>query len=92
MARTMGLEVLHGEAAPSGHAPMELWRGVHRSLGLEPSRDPSLPAEEQRWDHLESLADALAAHVASSRDHEPGMPPLDALCGVSRVVVLGGST
>ncbi|MDT0354030.1 AAA family ATPase [Pseudonocardia charpentierae] len=125
MARTMGLEVLHGEADPSGHAPMELWRGVHRSLGLEPSRDPSLPAEEQRWDYLESLADALAARaptlvvledvhwadesamwvlehlpralgdspvafVASSRDHEPGMPPLDALCRVSRVVALEG--
>lgn len=125
LARTMGLQVLHGEADSGGHVPMELWRGVHRSLGLETSRDPSLPAEELRWDHLESLADALGAvapavvvledvhwadesavwvlehlpralgdapvaFVATSRDHEPGMPPLDALCRVARVVALGG--
>lgn len=61
MARTMGLRVLHGEADPSGHALMELWRGVHRSLGLGPSRDPSLPAGERRWNHVEALADALVA-------------------------------
>ena len=55
------MRVLRGEADRTWREPMELWRGVHRSLGIEPFRDPTLPAEARRWDHLESLADALSA-------------------------------
>ena len=40
---------------------MELWRGVYRSLGVEPVSDRTLPAEERRWEHLESLSDALSS-------------------------------
>ena len=53
------MRVLRGEADASRREPMELWRGVYRSLGVEPFSDPSLPAEERRWEHLESLSDAL---------------------------------
>ena len=59
MARAYGMRVLRGEADASRREPMELWRGVYRSLGVEPVSDPSLPAEERRWEHLESLSDAL---------------------------------
>ena len=121
MARADGMRVLRGEADASRREPMELWRGVYRSLGVEPVSDPSLPAEERRWEHLESLSDALiscapalvvledlhwadaiaiwvlehlpralgdapVALVATSRDHEPDMPRLEALRRVSRVV------
>ena len=83
------------------------------------------PSEERRWEHLESLADGLAAAapalvvledlhwadpiaiwvlehlpralgdasialLATCRDHESDMPPLDALRRVSRLVRLGG--
>jgi hypothetical protein len=103
----------------------KMWRGVYRSLGVEGVSDATLPAEERRWEHLESLshaliscapalvvledlhwADAIAiwvldhlpralgdahvAFVATSRDHEPDMPRLDALRRVSRLVPLGG--
>ena len=61
IARAAGMRVLRGEADRTWREPMELWRGVHRSLGIEPFRDPTVPAEVRRWDHLESLADALAA-------------------------------
>ncbi|GAA1857833.1 AAA family ATPase [Pseudonocardia ailaonensis] len=61
MARADGSRVLRGEADPTGHQPMELWRGVARALGVEPSTDESLPAEVRRWDHLETLGDALTA-------------------------------
>ena len=44
-------------------SPMELWRGVYRALGVVPTSDPSLPAQERRWEHLESLADALPAQA-----------------------------
>ncbi len=59
-ARAASVRVLRGEADRAWREPMELWRGVHRSLGIEPFRDLTLPAEVRRWDHLESLADALA--------------------------------
>ncbi len=59
MARASGMRVLRGEADGGRREPMELWQGVHRALGTEPGGDPSLPAEERRWDHLESIADAL---------------------------------
>jgi hypothetical protein len=58
-ARAGGMRVLRGEADASRREPMELWRGVYRELGVEAVSDPSLPAEERRWDHLESLSDAL---------------------------------
>lgn len=61
MARAAGTRVLRGEADPTWRQPMELWRGVARAVGVEPSTDESLPAEVRRWDHLESLADALSA-------------------------------
>ena len=104
---------------------MELWRGVYRALGVEPDSDPSLPVEERRWEHLESLSDALLSRepalvvledlhwadpiaiwvldhlpralgdgrialVATSRDHERGMPRLDGVRRVARVVQLSG--
>jgi len=53
------MRVLRGEADTSTRRPMELWRGVYRSLHLVPASDPTLPAAERRWEHLESLVDAL---------------------------------
>ncbi len=61
MARANGMRVLRGEASRSQREPMELWRGVYYSLGLEAVSEVSLPAEERRWELLESLADALAS-------------------------------
>jgi hypothetical protein len=34
MARAYGMRVLRGEADASRREPMELWRGVYRSLGV----------------------------------------------------------
>jgi hypothetical protein len=59
--RSNGMRVLRGEADASSRPPMELWRGIYRALGIVPDGDPSLPAAERRWEHLESLADALAS-------------------------------
>jgi tetratricopeptide (TPR) repeat protein len=61
VARAGELRVLRGEADPSRREPMELWRGVFRSLGVERLGDPSLPAEERRWEQLEALSDALTS-------------------------------
>src|ERR1700722_15973942 len=61
MARAHGMRVLRGEANRSRREPMELWRGVYYSLGLEAVSEVSLPAEERRWELLESLADALTS-------------------------------
>ncbi len=61
MARAKGMRVLRGEANRSRREPMELWRGVYYSLGLEAVSEVSLPAEERRWEHLESLSDALTS-------------------------------
>ncbi len=59
-ARAMGMQVLRGEADPSSREPMELWRGVRRGADVAaPSLDPTLPVEELRWEHLETLADGL---------------------------------
>jgi hypothetical protein len=124
-ARDTGMAVLRGESDPATREPMLLWRGVYRALGNVPAGDPALPAEERKWEHLESLADALLATapavvvledlhwadpiaiwvlehlpralgdapvalLATSRDHEPDMPALDALRRVSRLIQLGG--
>jgi predicted ATPase len=59
IASTDGMRVLRGEADASCREPMELWRGVLRALGVEGASDPLLPVEERRWEHLESLTDAL---------------------------------
>ncbi len=59
IARAAGMRVLRGEADRTWREPMELWRGVHRSLGIEPFRDLTVPAEVRRWDHLESLAETF---------------------------------
>jgi hypothetical protein len=61
LARASGTRVLRGEADALSREPMELWRGVYRALGIQPVGDPSLPAEERRWEHLELLADALVS-------------------------------
>ncbi|MGE0297413.1 AAA family ATPase [Pseudonocardia sp.] len=125
LARASGIRVLRGEADAAIRRPMELWRGVYRSLDVVPANDPALPAEERRWEQLESLTAALAAaapavvvlddlhwadavavwvlehlpralgdapvaFVATSRDQEPGMPRLDAVRRVSRLVHLEG--
>ena len=74
MARAAGMRVLRGEADASVREPMELWRGVYRSLGVEPRGDPALPAEERRWEHLESLAGAL--DLGGARPRRPRRPPL----------------
>ena len=58
-ARARGMRVLRGEADGGLRRPMEVWRGVYRALGNVPAGDPSLPAEERRWEFLESLAEAL---------------------------------
>ena len=67
IARAAGMRVLRGEADRAWREPMELWRGVHRSLGIEPLRDPTLPAEERRWDHLE---------IVGRRARRPARPAL----------------
>ncbi|MFN8203568.1 MAG: ATP-binding protein [Solirubrobacteraceae bacterium] len=120
-----GMRVLRGEADASWREPMELWRGVYRALGVDGVGDRLLPSEERRWEHLESLTDALrscgpvlvvledlhwadpialwvlghlpralgdapVALVATCRDDEPGLPRLDAVRRVARVVALGG--
>ncbi|MET0864488.1 MAG: AAA family ATPase [Nakamurella sp.] len=59
LARSAHMQVLRGEADAASREPMELWRAVFRTIGLTSSGDPSLPAEERRWERLESLADAL---------------------------------
>ncbi len=61
LARAAGMRVLRGEADARSPRPMDLWRGVYRALGVTPDGDPSLPAEERRWEQLETLADALAS-------------------------------
>ena len=61
LARADGMRVLRGEADPSSRRPMQLWRGVYRALGVGAVGDPSLPADERRWEHLETLADALGS-------------------------------
>lgn len=58
-ARAKGMQVLRGEVDVSRPEPMELWRGVYRSVGMVPSADPSLPPAERRWEQLDSLVDAL---------------------------------
>ncbi|ACV80827.1 ATPase-like protein [Nakamurella multipartita DSM 44233] len=61
LARAVGLRVLRGESDASSRRPMQLWREVDRALGLAVRGDPALPVGERRWEHLEALADALAA-------------------------------
>ena len=61
LARMDKTRVLRGEADALLREPMDLWRGVYRALGIVPVSDPSLGAGDRRWDHLESLADALAS-------------------------------
>ena len=61
IGRASGARVLRGEADALSREPMELWRGIYRGVGIVPSADPTLPVEERRWEHLESLADGLAA-------------------------------
>ena len=61
IGRASGARVLRGEADALSREPMELWRGIYRGVGIVPAADPTLPVEERRWEHLESLADGLAA-------------------------------
>lgn len=61
IARAAGTRVLRGEADAASRESMELWRGVYRALGVVPVSHPSLRAEERRWEHLESLVDALVS-------------------------------
>ena len=61
IGRSSGARVFRGEADALSRRPMELWRGVYRGIGVVPAGDPALPVEERRWEHLESLADGLAA-------------------------------
>ena len=59
LARDSGMRVLRGEGDAAARGPMELWRGVFRALRMVPTSDPSLPAQERRWEQLESLGVAL---------------------------------
>ena len=59
IARADGMRVLRGEADASRRGPMELWRAVYRSLGVDPAGDLSLPAEERRWEASRVLSEAL---------------------------------
>ena len=61
IARDAGFRVLRGEADSELRQPMELWRGVYRTLGITPVVDPSLGAQERRWEQLESVAGALTS-------------------------------
>lgn len=61
IARAADMRVLRGSSGRTWREPMELWRGVHRALGIEPFPDPSLSADVRRWDYLENLTDALSA-------------------------------
>lgn len=61
IARGAGMRVFRGETDSTSRRPMELWRGIYRGLDIAPVGDPSLPAEERRWEHLETLADALGS-------------------------------
>ena len=61
MGRASGVRVLRGEADALSREPMELWRGIYRGVGVVPAADSTLPVAERRWEHLESLADGLAA-------------------------------
>ncbi|HYQ32316.1 MAG TPA: AAA family ATPase [Lapillicoccus sp.] len=125
IARTADMRVLRGNSDRAWREPMELWRGVHRALGIEPFRDLTLSAEVRRWDYLENLTGALSAcapalvvledvhwsdptaiwvlqhlpraldnapiaFIATSRDHEVDMPPLEDLRRASRVITLNG--
>ena len=125
IGRASGARVLRGEADALSREPMELWRGIYRGVGIVPAADPTLPVAERRWEHLESLADGLAAAapalvvledlhwadpiaiwvlehlpralgdasiavLATCRDNESEMTPLDTLRRVSTLVRLGG--
>jgi len=125
IGRASGARVLRGEADALSREPMEMWRGVYRGVGIGPAGDPTLPLAERRWEHLESLADGLAATapalvvledlhwadpiaiwvlehlpralgdasialLATCRDNEVEMTPLDALRRVSRLMRLEG--
>jgi tetratricopeptide (TPR) repeat protein len=61
VARGRGMRVLHGEATASSREPLALWRGVLRSLDVEPAADPMLSGEDRRWEQLEAIADALSS-------------------------------
>jgi len=61
IASSAGTRVLRGEADAASREPMELWRGVYRALRIHARGDPSLPAEERRWECLDSLTEALAS-------------------------------
>ena len=88
IARAAGMRVLRGEADRTWREPMELWRGVHRSLGIEPFRDLTVPAEVRRWDHPPRIAGRdfpdLRAGVG-----RPRRMPLPA-AAVGRTVVASG--
>jgi hypothetical protein len=66
LARDSGMRVLRGEGDAAARGPMELWRGVFRALRMVPTSDPSLPAQERRWEQLESLVDALQASAPAA--------------------------
>jgi nitroreductase len=63
------MRVLTGEADALRREPMELWRGVHRSLRVEPFSDLTLPAEERRWD--EPVARPLVEHLVANATRIP---------------------
>lgn len=63
IARAADMRVLRGTADRTWREPMELWRGVHRALGVEPIPDLTLSAEVRRWDYLENLTEALSAYA-----------------------------
>ncbi len=61
MARADGMRLFRGEADAARREPLELWRGVCHALGVEIVSDAALPAEERRWELLETLSDALTS-------------------------------
>lgn len=81
LARADGMLVLRGEADPSSRRPMQLWRGVYRALGVGAAGDPSLPADERRWEHLETLADALGSGGPAGRAGRPALGGRDRYLG-----------
>ncbi|MGH9214376.1 MAG: AAA family ATPase [Acidimicrobiales bacterium] len=60
-ARGRDVRVVWGEATERHQAPLSLWTGVERSLGLGRDRvDRSLPSSERRWETVELMGVELA--------------------------------
>lgn len=60
VARAVGGRVVRGVADEVDPTVLGLWSGPARALGLPRLHDPTVPADELRWEALELLSAALA--------------------------------